>query len=265
LTKIYTTLFLAGVLSLSANAGTIPAGWTCTGSCGEAGVDGVVTLSPVGDPFYEYASTSGGTTGVGVLPTGPLGSEINGSTLATSTFSATAGTALNFDFNYITSDGAGFADYAWAALFNSDGTLSQLLFTARTESSGTIVPGSGMPAVGAGVTLNPASVPIIAGAPIWSPLGGSSNTCFADGCGYTGWVQSSYTIPTAGNYFLEVGTVNWLDDQFDSGIAMDGVTVGGVAIGPSPGDAATPEPSSLLLLSSGLAGLLYFGKRRLQR
>jgi hypothetical protein len=31
-------------------------------------------------------------------------------------FAATAGTALNFYFNYVTSDGAGFADYGWAEL-----------------------------------------------------------------------------------------------------------------------------------------------------
>lgn len=264
MTKIHTLLFVAGVLSLSANAGPIPSGWTCNGNCGELGADGVVTLSPTGDPFYEFASTNQGLTGVGVLPTGALGSETNGSTLATSVFSATAGTLLNFDFNYITSDGAGFADYAWAALFNSDGTLSQLLFTARTEPSGTIVPGTDMPAIGAGVTLNPASVPIIPGGPAWTPLADSSGQCFDSGCGYTGWVQSSYTIPTSGNFFLEVGTVNWSDTEFDSGIAMDGVTVGGVPVGPGPDPSATPEPSSLLMLGSGLAGLLYFGKRRLQ-
>jgi len=176
--------------------------------------------------------------------------------LATSVFSATAGTGLNFYFDYVTSDGAGFSDYAWAALFTSTGTLSELLFTARTEPSGTIVPGSGMPAIGAGVTLTPSSVPIIAGGPAWSPLGGSSGACYDVGCGYTGWVSAAYTIPTAGNYYLEIGTVNWLDTLYDTGLAMDGVTVGGVSI------LGAPEPSSFLLLGSGLAGLAYFAKRK---
>jgi hypothetical protein len=60
-----------------------------------------------------------------------------------------------------------------------------------------------------------------------SPLGSWSATCFDTGCGYTGWINSNYIIPTSGNYYLEVGTVNWDDQIFDSGLAMDGATVGG--------------------------------------
>src|SRR5262245_20503828 len=109
----------------------IPAGWTCAGNCGTDSVDGVVSLSPTGNPAYEWASTSGGVLGVGVVPTGGLGSETNGSTLSTPNFSATAGTPLEFYFNYVTSDGAGFADYAWAELFTSSNVPVALLFTAR--------------------------------------------------------------------------------------------------------------------------------------
>ena|ERR1035438_7739074 len=225
----------------------IPTGWTCAGNCGTDVADGVVPLSPVaGSSKYEWVSTNGGTTGVGALPTGALGSETDGSTLSTTVFSATAGTALNFYFNFVTSDGAGFADYAWAELYNSSNTPVALLFTARTETSGSIIPGTGLPAPLA--TLTPASVPIISGGPAWSPLGGSSGTCYASGCGYTGWVKSSYTIATAGNYYLKVGVVNWLDQAYDTGLALDGVTVGGVSITPT-----TPAPSSLILALFGLA------------
>lgn len=206
----------------------IPTGWTCAGNCGTDGADGVVKLSPTGNAAYEWVSTSGGGGGVGKLPTGALGSETNGSTLATPVFSATAGTALKFYFNYVTSDGAGYADYAWAELFTSTGTPVALLFTARTEPSGSIVPGTGLPAPLA--TLTPASVPIIGGGPAWAPLGGSSGTCYSAGCGYTGWVQASYVIPTTGNYYLKVGVVNWIDTAFQSGLAVDGVTIGGTPI-----------------------------------
>jgi hypothetical protein len=250
--RIFAVVFLVALVTVAAGAGTIPPGYTCNGACGTDAADGVVTLSPIGGSQYEWISTNGGVSGVGALPTGALGSETDGSTLATPVFSATAGTALNFYFNYVTSDGAGFADYAWAELFTSTGTPAALLFTARTEPTGSIVPGTGMPPPLA--TLDPASVPIIPGGPAWSPLGSSSGDCYAAGCGYTGWVNSNYTIATAGNYYLEVGVVNWSDTAFDSGLAMDGVTVGGVPVG-------SPEPGTLILIGTGL-GLTALVRRR---
>ena len=255
------TLLLMAVLSLlvwglagHASAAPIPAGWTCSGTCGSLSADGVVTLSPTGNSTYQYVSTDSGLLGVGGLPTGALGGEFNGSTLATSLFTANAGDPLNFYFNYVTSDGAGFADYAWAALFDSSNNQVAGLFTARTLPSGTIVPGSDMPFPAA--TLTPPSVPIIGGGPVWLPLGGSSGQCFASGCGYTGWIGSTFSIATAGDYYLQIGAVNWTDNAFQSGLAMDGVTVGGQPIIPS-----VPEPSTLLLLGSGLVGLVAWRRK----
>jgi hypothetical protein len=246
---------LLGCLAGNAVADGIPAGWTCSGTCGSSGADGVVPLSPIGSASYQWVSTNNAPNGVGALPTGKLGLETNGSTLASPIFSATAGTALNFYFNYVTSDGAGFADYAWAELFDSTNHPVALLFTARTLPNGSIVPGSGLPAPLA--TLTPPNVPIVGGGPAWSPLGGDSGSCFAPGCGYTGWINSNYKIPTAGNYYLGVGVVNWIDTEFGSGLALDGVTVGGVAVGPGePPPTGTPEPGSLLLLAAGVPALL---------
>lgn len=250
-------VFAAGLtLAANARAGAIPSGWTCNGTCGTDGADGVVTLPPNGSSSYQWASTVNGSTGVGVLPTGGLGGETNGSTLATSVFSANADTALNFYFNYVTSDGKGYADYGWAALFKADGTLASLLFTARTAPSGSIVPGFGMPAVNA--VLNPGSVPITGGETEWSPLGSSSGTCFGPGCGYTGWVNANYTIATAGDYFLKIGVVNWSDTLYDTGLAMSGVTVDGKPID-------TPEPAALAVFGFGalLIGLFAGLRRRL--
>jgi hypothetical protein len=231
----------------------------CAGNCGTAGADGVVPLSPAGNSSYQWVSTNLGVTGVGVLPTGALGSETNGSTLATSLFAATAGDPLNFYFNYTSSDGSGFADYAWAGLFNSSDTLVALLFTARTTPSGDAVPGFGVPAPVA--TLTPPTVAIQDGLTTWSPLGGSSGACFngvGQGCGSTGWVLSSYTIGTTGNYYLKVGVVNWIDEIFDSGLALDGVTVAGVPVTPPT---TTPEPGSLALLACGLLGMGIYRRR----
>lgn len=246
-------------MSSTASADPIPSGWTCNGTCGSLGANGVVTLSPTGNSSYQYVSTAGSSS-TAVLPSGALGGETNGSTLATSVFSATAGTDLNFYFNYVTSDGAGYADYAWAELFNANNTPAALLFTARTLPSGTIVPGSGMPSPNA--TLTPSSVPIIGGGPAWSPLGDDSGSCYASGCGYTGWIGSNYTIGTAGDYYLKVGVTNWSDTAYASGLALDGVTVGGVPITPP---SSVPEPSTLVLFGSGLLGLAGAAKRRFNR
>jgi hypothetical protein len=247
-------LSLGALLSIDASAVTV------LGSAGTLGANGVVTLPPNGDPSYGWVSTWGGVPGAGlpyILPPINSGSgNTNGSVLRSDAFSATAGDGLQFFFDYVTSDGAGFADYAWARLLNSSGTEVALLFTARTTSSGSIVPGFGMPAPAA--TLTPGSVPIIGGAPLWAPLGGSTGTCFAAGCGYTGWVQADYTISASGTYKLEFGVTNWNDTGFDSGLAFSGATISGNPVNTT----YVPVPGALWLLASGLAGLAAPGVRR---
>ena len=223
---------LASLFS-QAHAGTftngIPEDWTCEGSCGAGVVDGVVTLAPSGAEKYGWVATTGsplrslGLPGIG---------GTNGSRLRSPVFSAGGGEPLEFQFNYITSDGAGFADYAWARLLDASMEPVALLFTARTRSSGNIVPGFGMPEIGAEIT--PETVNVIGGGPRWSPLGGDSGRCYASGCGYTDWVNSRYVIPETGDYVLEFGVVNWSDTAFQSGLAFDGVMVGGKPIGAQP-------------------------------
>ncbi len=250
-------LMVIAVVAAPVAHAALPASYTCTGSCSTLGADGVVTLSPFGSAEYMYISTNGGQTGVGALPTGALGGETNGSMLTSPVFSAKAGDVLAFYFNYVTSDGAGFADYAWAAVADSAMTPGsvQYLVTARTEPSGSIIPGLEMPGVVS--TLTPASVPIINGGPSWSPLGSSSGECYAGGCGYTGWVKAEYTIPAAGNYVLAFGTVNWADEAYDSGLAIDGATIGGQPIGgatltvkSAKGDFADPTTVSATLTNT---------------
>jgi hypothetical protein len=232
----------------------IPAGWTTVGNAGTSGADGLVSLAPSGGNQYGWVSTRNGANGVALPGVGGSGSGTNGSTLRSTAFSADAGEDLEFQFNYVTSDGAGYADYAWARLLDTTFNQVALLFTARTAPAGSIVPGFSMPAPAA--TLTPLSVPIIGGNPFWGPLGGSSGSCYSAGCGYTGWIGSSYTIANAGNYILEFGVTNWIDTLYDSGLAFDGITVGGDPI------TQVPEPASLALLGLGMLGITAARRRR---
>lgn len=251
-TALALTVASAAAMSFfSTEAQAIPLGWTGVGSYGTSGADGVVTAPP-SSTTYDWISTSGGV----IMPGLALGGETNGSLLKSNVFAGNTGDSLKFYFNFITSDGAGFADYAWARLFNLTDSSITYLVTARTKPSGTIIPGFGMPAIDA--TLTPPSVPIIPGGPVWSPLGSSSGACYSSGCGYTGWVQSDFTLTALGIYQLEFGVVNWSDQAYDTGLAISGAT-----INDTPIDNPVPEPATTALLGLGLMGFVMSRRKRM--
>jgi hypothetical protein len=151
-------------------------------------------------------------------------------------------------FNYVSTDGKGFDDYAWARLVGADnGQLVAWLFTARSSNSatGNIVPGD----VLRREEFNPREVIVnydsfeftskTADDPVdWSLLGGSNGTCWRDnaaGCGYTGWLHSRHSFTAAGDFRLEVGVVNWGDEAYDSGLVFD---FAGLTASPVPEPAA---------------------------
>jgi PEP-CTERM motif len=236
-------LVVSTILVGATTLATTATAQTCIGTCGSLGANGDVTASPLG-AAYQYVTTAGGAGGAGQID-GVGGT--NGSEYLTPIFEAGDGDVLDFYFQYVTSDGAGYADYAFAELLDGMGDHVAYLFTARTTTSGDTSPGFDLPPNDS--TLNPGSTPIIGGETTWAPLGEYSGLCFNDGCGRTGWIRSSYEILMGGNYQLRFGVTNWADNIWDSGLAFNGVTIGGNPIG-------VPEPAAwaMLIGGFGLAG-----------
>lgn len=239
----------------SASAATLSGVGTYIGNAGIGTANGSVADSPVGSK-YLFVSTAGSSATAGY----GLGSETNGSEFTTLSFTANAGAMLDYFFNYVTSDGAGFSDYAYATLNSvGSGVAPVNIFNARTEPSGDTVPGNGLPAIASGVTLTPSTSAITGGAPIWTELGSSSGSCFDAGCGYTGWIKSSYIIPTSGTFEFTFGVTNWSDTLFDSGLAISGLSLDGVGL-PGPDVSPVPLPAAAWMLLAAMGGL--FGLRR---
>ena len=249
----------ASFLASTAIAETIPGIGVFEGTAGLGSSNGDVSDSPVGSS-YVYVSTANSEytdAGLGV------GGETNGSELTTFQFDATAGDVLSYYFNYITSDGAGFSDYAYAILNSlTDNAGDELIFTARTTTAGNTVPGFDLPEIADGVTLTPTTSAIVANATTWEELGSSSGGCFSAGCGSTGWIQSNYMIETDGAYSFTFGVTNISDQIFASGLAIAGLTVGDQVIIPddpggpiSPPPSAVPLPAGAWMLLAALGGL----------
>ncbi len=244
---------------------------SCTGNCGVTTASGAIVGTPVPlGTTYGYVSTNtlSGTASLAIDP--QKGIETNGSSILTNAFTAQSGDKISVNFNYVTTDNGSFSDYAWARVLNgNDNSVVAWLFTARSTTQGgkEIAPASlgnvfdkkyFDPKEGNGVSLSPIAT-FVDQAPVWAPLGGSSGECFGgtnnlNGCGFTGWMNSTYTFAGVGtgNYKLEFGVTNWNDKLFNSGLAFQ---YQGIAM-------QAPEPATFLLMGSALA---LFGVSSLRR
>ena len=254
---------LSAALALGLSA-TPAAAAVCVGACGVAGANGDVTAPPT-SATYGWISTAGGVDGAGQLAVGGT----NGSSFTTSAFTAAAGDNLRYYFNFISSDGQSapgafiYEDYAFVQLLDAatDSPVA-MLFNARTEPDVLTVPGSGLDPISPGVTLTPPSSSIqigtgAGGGPLWAPLGGDSGSCWGPGCGYTGWIRSDFQVANAGSYRLKFGVSNWGDTAYQTGLAYDGLSIGGHEIGEG-----VPEPASWALMILGFGGVGALLRRR---
>lgn len=259
----------AGAVELAPPA----AGATCIGVCGSLAATGDIGLSPAGSAQYGYVATAGSDA----LGTSPLtldpnsrggGTETNGSRWQSAAFSAQPGDALSVWFNFVSTDGKGYDDYAWARLVDAqDGQVVAWLFAAAAtnSSTGNVVPGDVLDRA----DFDPRErivgyrdwefVSKTADDPVdWAPLGFSNGACWKDnapGCGYTGWMESRISFTQAVQVRLELGIVNWGDWAYDSGLAFDYAGF----------SAAVPEPRPLALWLAGAGAGLLLQRRRKAR
>jgi len=272
----------------AAGAADVPLGaldWSAVGAAGLIGETGTIPVSPAGSPFAGFVSTAGGAGHFGaadnvsplVLKTDGKGNEgpNNGSLVVSDVFSGVAGEKLSLYFNYISTDGRGYDDYAWARLVDaSAGTTLAWLFTARSTNSarGNVIPGDVLdrqvdrdaPRELDAVLNNGASIGFDVASTDWAPLGVSSGYCWdsANTCGPSGWVESRYTLAGSGAMYLEFGVVNWGDEVFDSALAFD---FAGLAPAQFPGLAIVgqvPEPATSSTMLFGLLVLASVARRR---
>jgi len=280
----------AGALTCAVGGGNAPAGWTLQGTDGSGGsLGGGVTasaapfISPSGDSTDCYIVTdsgggypgfNGSTLPTAAIPGAPsIGGSTEGSYMASPVFTAAAGQKLDFQFSFFTNDGSGtFSDWASSYLLPvtskgvPTGGPSLNLFTARTGSNNTVVPGVGFTGFPAGLTLTPSTATLTNNTFFLDPgTGGTSNadpnatqygpTRFPDTGkpgGATPWVDADFTFDAtdAGSYELVMAASNVGDDSYSSGLLFTGqsITGGGVIV-------AAPEPGTLTLFGAALAGL----------
>lgn len=263
----------------AAEAPVIGQVWTATGTAGLIGATATVPLSPLENSVFGYVSTAD-STALGVSPlllkTDGKGDEAanNGARVVSGSFAASAGQTLALQFNYVSTDGRGYDDYAWARLIHAgNNTTAAWLYTARSTNSarGNVVPGdvlqrqqdNQLPDELNATLNNGNSVGFDVASTAWQPLGFSSGYCWDDAntCGPSGWIRSDYTFSQSGHFRLEIGVVNWGDQAFDSALAFD---YRGLAASAFPGlsvMAAVPEPGQLAMMLSGLGLMAGMGWR----
>lgn len=276
---------LGTVVTPVANASNISISginWNASGAAGIIYGNSTVNKSPIGNEQFGYVTTYKGIEGVSPLLLRDEGqgneNQTNGSKIQSGEFNASANDNLTLYFNYVSTDGRGYDDYAWARLVNA-GTndTAAWLFTARSNNSarGNVVPGdvlnrqvdNNLPDELDAVLNDGNRIDFDVSGTNWIPLGDSSGSCWdkANTCGPSGWIKSEYSFTAQGAYFLEFGVINWGDNLFNTALAFDfgGLqqsNFSGVTVVPQ---APVPLPGGFFLMLAGL-GLMGVTSRKHQ-
>jgi|JI10StandDraft_1071094.scaffolds.fasta_scaffold173080_2 hypothetical protein len=280
--------------------------WTATGTAGlitgdyqstPEGTDSEIGASPLGTPLVGFVTTFAGLSpdpANGIPSVSPLVlfpdpdtlfEQTNGSKTTSTSFTAQAGDVLTLYFNYVSTDGLDYRDYAWARLVESaTNETAAWLFLAQ---SGNAPDGDGTSDYVHDKVLKMQTDPVLAeqdqdavlngGQPIvgmpagsinvWAPLQEPDGQCWAkdpqtSSCGATGWVESVYALENGGTYHLELGVMNWGDEQFQTALAFDFAGLAPASFLAPITVYDVPEPQGWASLFAGLVAVAGLGRRR---
>ena len=200
----------------------IPTDWTVTGATGTSAA--VTNLGPTQGTSFGYLVTPG------VL--NPSFGGTGGSTLVSPEFAALGGSLLSIDFNFLTNDGTtDFRDFMFIQLLDQTGGVVATLANGNTTGdTDQAVPALGGPApvISGGVSLSPLPIPRFFDGIETGPLSGTSFAAVKYGGGNggsTGWITTSYVIPSTGTYKLRFVVMDFGNRSFPSGLAIDNIAV----------------------------------------
>ncbi|WP_088280227.1 NF038132 family protein [Ideonella sp. A 288] len=287
---------LASPVAQAVEVSLAGATWSSTGATGliTSNYNGetAVPLSPTGNAKFGFVTTFNGVATVPPLALNPGDggeTETNGSKVLSSTFTASVNDTLKLRLNFVSTDGRGFDDYAWARLVNvATGNTAAWLFTARSgnapdgDGTGDYVPGKVLSDQVDKQADKQLDAVLNGGVPIvhmpggtntnWSPLGvenvsGSYGFCWAGNplegsCGSSGWVTSDYSFTAGGTFRVEIGVTNFGDEAYDTALAFDftGLSqanfAGATVLENPPPPVPEPGTWALMLAGLGVAGLM---------
>ena len=206
-------------------------GWSTYGS-NVTQVDGTFGVAPIEGTYQALLSTGSGAPGASPITSGSMESILGLASGTLDVFSlnfATQGSVMTQTFSATAGD---------LLSFNWNFMTNELPFEINFNDYGFYA-------------VTNVSSPIDLIGDTFSPLIPSAGGFISE----TGYNLVSLALPTTGLYTLAFGVLDVGDTSIASGLLIDNVNLIGVS--------AVPEPSSVVLLASGLAGLGYWRRKQL--